>query len=468
MSPSQFPMVSPASASHQITLRPRFALRISSRSLSCGWLIRASQNCQVRFNQVALDPRFTYVGNTPIGTSWTHPPNKSLPLTALVPHYDALLLAYGASKDRKLGIPGEDALAGIHSARAFVGWYNGLPEYRNLRLNLDLAEDVVLIGQGNVALDVARMLLTRVEDLRKTDITEYALEELERSRVKRVKIVGRRGPLQAAFKVRELRELLSLPGVGFTPVRPSSLLPSNPSSLPRAQKRAVLALKKGAKTPMESAEKSWELSFLRSPKVFVSSSATPQHIAAVEFEENLLQEPTSEPFSRVNGSGKMDTMPADLVFRSIGYASEPITGFGELGIPFDEARGFVMNEDGRVVKPSISPSGEGPAVPVPGVYASGWVKRGPTGVIASTMYDSFDTADMIVSDWASGESFMSFGAVEKHGWDAVKSEVANRGMRPISWAEWMKIDNAEQERGRKLGKGREKFTSQQEILSVLE
>lgn len=137
---------------------------------------------------MAASPRFNFIGNVELGSD--------LPLQSLKPHYDAMLFTYGASKDKVLGIPGEDACRNVYSARAFVGWYNGLPEYRDLAPDLTMGENAVIVGQGNVALDVARILLTDVDALRKTDISEYALEELAKSKVKRVQVVGRRGPLQ--------------------------------------------------------------------------------------------------------------------------------------------------------------------------------------------------------------------------------------------------------------------------------
>ena len=146
------------------------------------------QNCQDKFTEVAASPCFNYIGNIEVG--------KDLPLTLLKPHYDAILFAYGASKDRRLGIPGEDTLNGVFSARAFVGWYNGLPEYADLSPDLSVGEEAVIIGQGNVALDVARTLLSDVDRLRTTDMTEQALEALSKSRVRRVRVVGRRGPVQ--------------------------------------------------------------------------------------------------------------------------------------------------------------------------------------------------------------------------------------------------------------------------------
>jgi adrenodoxin-NADP+ reductase len=171
--------------------------------------------------------------------------------------------------------------------------------------------------------------------------------------------------------------------------------------------------------------------------------------------------------SRALPTGKLEDLQADMAFRSIGYLSEPIPGFEEAGIPFNNKRGLVPNEDGRVVKPSST--AEEPGKVVPGVYTSGWVKRGPTGVIASTMYDAFETADAIVNDWVTGErEFMNAEDEEKRGWEAVEREVKARGMRPVSWAEWQKIDAAEKVRGARLGKVREKFVNEEEMLAVLD
>lgn len=152
------------------------------------------QNCQEKFEEVAKSPRFNFIGNISIGAH-----SRALPLKSLLPHYDAILFAYGASKDRNLGIPGEDSLKGIYSARAFVGWYNGLPEYEDLEPDLTQGEEAVVIGQGNVALDVARILLDDPNVLKSTDITSKAVEALRKSTIKRVRVVGRRGPLQVSF-----------------------------------------------------------------------------------------------------------------------------------------------------------------------------------------------------------------------------------------------------------------------------
>lgn len=160
------------------------------------------QNCQDKFDEVASSPNFNFIGNVEIG--------KGLPLESLRDHYTAILFAYGATQDRKLGIPGEDDLKGIYSARDFVGWYNGLPEQAALAPDLESSDEAVIIGQGNVALDVARTLLSGVDNLRKTDMTDYALATLSKSRVKRVHVVGRRGPMQVCICSPTIKEVIKL------------------------------------------------------------------------------------------------------------------------------------------------------------------------------------------------------------------------------------------------------------------
>lgn len=155
------------------------------------------QNCQDKFSEVASSPNFTFIGNIDIG--------KDLALTSLPNHYDAVVFAYGASKDRKLGIHGEGSLKGIYSARAFVGWYNGLPEYADLAPDLEAGEEAIVVGQGNVALDIARTLLSDIDRLKTTDMTEQAIATFAKSRVKRVRVVGRRGPMQVSPRVRSIR-----------------------------------------------------------------------------------------------------------------------------------------------------------------------------------------------------------------------------------------------------------------------
>ncbi|WEW57192.1 NADPH-adrenodoxin reductase [Emydomyces testavorans] len=446
------------------------------------------KNCQEKFTEVASSPRFNFIGNVEIGTA--------LPLKMLKPHYDAILFSYGASKDKELGIPGERTIRGIYSARAFVGWYNGLPEYRDLNPGLMDGEEAVIIGQGNVAMDVARVLLTDIDSLQKTDMAEYALEELSRSKIKRVRVVGRRGPMQGAFTIKEVRELIQLPSVSFDPINESLFPPeSTIKALPRAQKRITQLLAKGSPTDPSTANKSCSLDFLLSPHSFHDSpSSQTGHLAHIKFTRNQLD--PSDPFSpsaRVtpllgdDGTAIQVDIPANTCFRSIGYQSLPLPGFDDLQIPFDPSRGIIPNDgQGRIINtPSSSNANDNSStssstnIPthLPGLYCAGWVKRGPTGVIASTMTDAFGTADAIAADWmhhsaargGGGPVFLNsdVGGSTGLGWDGVRDEAEKLGLRPTSWKDWETIDRAEVERGKRKGKIREKFGRVEEMLKVL-
>ncbi|KAJ6125748.1 Adrenodoxin-NADP+ reductase [Penicillium sp. IBT 18751x] len=436
------------------------------------------KNCEETFTEVATSPRFNFVGNIDLG--------NDLPLTALKPHYDAILFAYGASKDKELGIPGEKALQSVYSARAFVGWYNGLPEHRDLQPDLSSGEDAVIVGQGNVALDVARILLTDVDALRSTDIADYALEALSKSRIKRVRVVGRRGPLQASFTIKEIRELLQLPSVAFDPI-PNDVFPPEHvvNALPRAQKRLMQLLGKGSSNSSHESTKSWSLDFLLSPHSLHWSPIHPHHLTHAKFSRNELD--AADPFnpsSKVtpkylsNGEPAMVNLPASVFFRSVGYKSLPLPGLEDIGIRFDDQRGVIPNDGfGRVRSPSSA--GEQQKLPdgsmithLPGLYCAGWVKRGPTGVIASTMTDAFTTADSIIQDLATHGGFGSLLHSPGHssglGWDGVKAEAERRGLRPTSWKDWQRIDAVERERGQQKGKIRDKIGRVEEMLEVLD
>lgn len=429
---------------------------------------------------MAGSPRFNFIGNVELG--------ENLPLQTLKPHYDAIMFAYGAPKDKELGIPGEKALRNVYSAREFVGWYNGLPEHRDLAPDLTAGEDAVIIGQGNVALDVARILLSDIEELRKTDIAEYAVEELLKSKIKRVRVVGRRGPLQASFTIKEVRELLQLPSVAFDPI-PRDLFPPEDimSSLPRAQKRLVQLLAKGSTNDPATATKSWSLDFLLSPECLNWSPVYPYHLSNVRFSRNELDPadphlPSSKVTPTYLSSGKRAqvNIPANTFFRSVGYKSLALPGLEEdLGVSFDANRGVIPNDGfGRVTSPTET--GDTHRLPdgsllshLPGLYCAGWVKRGPTGVIATTMTDAFSTADTIMADMAGqhGDPTKSMlnspGRSTGLGWEGVRPEAEKRGLRTTSWSDWERIDAAERERGQQKGKLRDKFGRVEEMLEVV-
>lgn len=430
---------------------------------------------------MAKHGHFNFAGNVPIGND-----PGCLPLTSIAPYYDALLFAYGASRDKKLDIPGED-LKGVLSARAFVGWYNGLPEYADLDPDLTGGDTAVVIGQGNVALDVTRMLLAPLDELRKTDLTEHAIDTLSRSRVNNVKVIGRRGPLQAPYTIKELRELMQMRSLGFAPPPEGwdKLIRVEPRKrLPRQLKRIAELLEKGSTTPMQEAEKAWQLGYLRAPAAFLSSNN--EQLEAVGFEQQEYDSPVSDLITgdaptdlnglrglRVRSTGAKSLVHAHLAFRSVGYQSTPLEGFGDIGVPFDQARGIIPNDRwGRVISPSKGPAGPLTAGHVPGMYCAGWVKRGPTGVIASTLDDAFTTADIIAKDWEEGTRFLSSpdGDADgtKGGWTAVKREIQRRGIRSVSWYEWEKIDAEERRRGQLRGKEREKIRRVSEMLAVLD
>ncbi|KAM3084924.1 NADPH-adrenodoxin reductase [Clarireedia jacksonii] len=426
--------------------------------------VKARRNCQDKFNEVAESPNFNFIGNISIGEH-----AGALPLSSLLPHYDAILFAYGASRDRTLNIPGEDDLKGIYSARAFVGWYNGLPEYADLEPDLTQGDEAVVVGQGNVALDVARILLQDPDVLRTSDITGKAIETLQKSRVRRVRVVGRRGPLQAAFTIKEVRELVKLNSVAFHPVD-SSLIPEDISKLPRAPRRIMEIIKKGSSASLESAAKSWSLDFCLSPVSFNASEQSPSQLGSMSFEKTMLVPGPLDPEAKANGTGDIVNIPSSLAFRSIGYKSEALPGFPDLGIPFNNKSGVIPNDLlGRIVNDNEGWASSDSSRHIPGMYCAGWVKRGPTGVIASTMLDAFSTADTIADDWYSHKEFLNGNRGGSGlGWEGIKSEADKRGCRRVTWKDWQKIDATERRRGNSIGKVREKFTRVEDMLAVLD
>ncbi|KAG0081685.1 NADPH-adrenodoxin reductase [Linnemannia elongata] len=412
------------------------------------------KNVMHTFDEVAENPNFTFIGNTSVGTYVTPASKKAdLEISDLRPHYDAILLAYGAHEDRLLGVPNEQSLKGVMAARSFVGFYNGLPEEQDLEVDLSKAETAVVIGQGNVALDVARILLTPLEELKKTDLTERMIKILEKSRVKHVHVVGRRGPLEVAFTAKELREMLQLPDTTFH--MDQGLLASEMEragkTLDRPRKRLMGLLEKGIKESKPDQPKSWSLQFLRSPLGF--SGDSDNQLKAIELGINRLEGESSN--RKAVATGEKETLACDLAFRSIGYKS-----VGIQGIPFDERKGVVPNLDGKVVDAEQNI--------VPGFYASGWLKRGPIGVIATTMADAYQTADTMISDFTSGKAMLNNDTSSKEGGKPLLELLKSKGHKTVSYKDWKKIEQKECELGAKVGKPREKFLTVEEMLKVLD
>ncbi|XP_066470525.1 NADPH:adrenodoxin oxidoreductase, mitochondrial isoform X2 [Tiliqua scincoides] len=392
------------------------------------------------FTQTAHSDRCSYYGNVTVG--------KDVTVEELQKAYHAVVLSYGAEDNRTLGIPGEN-LAGVYTARAFVGWYNGLPENRDLKPDLS-NETAVVLGHGNVALDVARILLSPLEVLRKTDITEESLTVLARSKVKRVCLIGRRGPLQVAFTIKELREMINLPGVRpFLDPADFKGIGDAIKDAPRPRKRLTeLMAKTALEDPGEelagrwaSASKEWSLKFLRSP-LEVLPGTDGKRVRAIRMAVTRLE--GSGETAKAVPTGEVEELMCGLILSSIGYKSLQI----DPSVPFDSKHGIIPNSLGRV-------SG------APGLYCSGWVKRGPTGVIITTMNDSFDTAQSVLEDLQSGALDLSD---TKKGGDFVMSILQSR----VLFSDWEKIDAAEVARGKLSGRPREKIVDPWEMLRLVQ
>ncbi|XP_041076598.1 NADPH:adrenodoxin oxidoreductase, mitochondrial isoform X2 [Polyodon spathula] len=307
-------------------------------------------------------------------------------------------------------------------------------------------ETAVILGQGNVALDVARILLSPLELLKKTDITASSLEAIGGSRVRRVLIVGRRGPLQVACTIKELREMINLPGTkpALDP-RDFQGLREAVQDVPRPRKRLTELLMKAAleNAAGKDAEREWSLRFLRSPAHILPS---PDRSRAAGIRLAVTRLEGSGERARAVLTGEVEEVECGLIVSSIGYQSLPI----DPAVPFDLRQAIIPNRMGRVQQ-------------APGLYCSGWVKRGPTGVIATTMNDSFDTACSVLEDMESGQLDTS---TPRAGACALHALLKQRGVTPVSFAGWEKIDAVETARGMAVGKPREKLVDLRDMLKV--
>ncbi|KAK2885094.1 NADPH:adrenodoxin oxidoreductase, mitochondrial isoform X1 [Channa argus] len=394
------------------------------------------------FTQTAKHSRCSFYGNVNVG--------KDISVEELRQAYHAVVLSYGADGNRSMGVPGED-LAGVYSAKDFVGWYNGLPCCQGLSPDLS-CETAVILGQGNVALDIARILLSPLDILKKTDITQPALEALMKSQVRRVLIIGRRGPIQVACTIKELREMVNLPDTKPEMVEADfEGVADSIKDLPRPRKRLTeLMVKTALEIPGEKererrnkASRVWGLRFFRSP-IEVLADPNNNRTAGIRLAVNSLE--GSGEGARAVLTGEVEDVRCGLVISSIGYKSLPI----DPSVPFDPQKAIVPNTMGRVHQTA-------------GLYCSGWLKTGPTGVIATTMNNSFDTARSLVEDMVSGSLDVS---PAKPGSQIITALLEKRGVKPVTFSDWEKIDSVEIRRGESNGKPREKILTVQEMLQV--
>jgi ferredoxin--NADP+ reductase len=387
------------------------------------------------YEKIADNPDFRFFGNVTIG--------RDLLVEELRQHYDAVLFSCGAETDRRMGIPGED-LPGSYTATSFVAWYNGHPDYRDFQF--DLSQEVaVVIGLGNVAMDVARILAKTVDELKETDIAQHALDALAESKIREIYVVGRRGAAQSAFTTPEIKEMGELE-VCEPIVAPEELLLGQVSLQEEEQDRNVkrnmdVLREYGARVPTGKPRR-MIFKFLNSPVEVLGTD----RVTGLRLEKNELSGDT--PFEqKARGTGETWELPCGLVFRSIGYK-----GIAMPGVPFDERRGLFPNVEGRITENGTV---------VPGLYAAGWIKRGPSGIIGTNKPDSLETAQHLLEDAA------TLCPCPTPSSEAVVALLASRGVQAVDWSDWRKIDAAEIAKGQAIGKPKERFTRVAEMLGVL-
>lgn len=388
------------------------------------------------YEKIALHPEFSFLGNVTVG--------KDISVEDLGRFYDAVIFACGAQTDRRLGIPGED-LKGSYTATEFVAWYSGHPEYVNHQFDLS-HETAVVVGQGNVAMDVARILCKTPEELKNTDMTAYALEALAISKIKTVHLIGRRGPVQAAFTPAEMKEMGEL--VDCDPIVDPKDLELNPESQIELDDKTVPIRKKNleilkdyAKRPSSTKSRKFIVHFFKGPKELRGSKS----VEKVVLEKNKLTGPAGG--QQALGTGVTEEISCGIFFRSVGYRGVKIPG-----VPFDEKKGIFPNMGGRITNLGKV---------IPGLYAAGWIKRGPSGVIGTNKADSEETVKNLLADTPSLPECPQPDTRE------VLNFLKNKNIKVVSFADWKKIDAAEIARGKALGKPREKFVKVEEMLEVI-
>lgn len=394
------------------------------------------------YDRTASHPRFRFFGNVKFGNHVMLDDLKTL--------YHQILFATGAQTDRRLGLPGED-LDGSYSATEFVAWYNGHPDFTHLEFDLQ-REAAAVVGVGNVAVDVTRILLRSTDELSRTDIADYALAALAGSRVKEVYLLGRRGPAQAAFSNPEIRELGELPNADAT-APPDEVVLDELSRADIEQRndqtaRTKVEILQGfARRKPTGKPRRLIMRFLVSPVEILASQG---HVGGLRLVRNRLEK-TEAGTLVARPTGEHEDLPAGVVFRSIGYRGVPLPG-----VPFNDEWGVILNDSGRVLDPEMKE-------PVVGLYAAGWIKRGATGLIGTNKPDAAETVTNMIADLRAGRVLRA---------DDPDAEAAERFIRErqplyISYADWRRLDELEVARGNARGRPRVKFISVEEMLAAL-
>ncbi len=398
------------------------------------------------YDKIAADPDFRFYGNVEVGKDIRH--------DEMAQFYHAVIYAVGAQTDRRMGIPGED-LIGSHAATEFVGWYNAHPDYRERQFDLT-QERVAVIGNGNVAMDVIRILAKTYDELKTTDIADYALEALKQSKVKEIYVFGRRGPAQAAFTNPEIKELGELADADIivrseeARLDPLSLEDLERNHDPMAEKNVAILQEFARRTTSATGKlrpprtRRIHMRFLASPVELIGT----EHVEKIRVVRNelVLGEDSS---IRAKATDWEQTIPVGLVFRSIGYK-----GVALPGLPFDDKAGIIPNENGRVMNGTT---------PVTGAYVVGWIKRGPTGIIGTNKPDSVESAEMLLQDMR-GEKLSNPGTPTR---EALEHLLSIRKPNWVSYADWQVLDRIEQAMGMAADRLRVKFSRVDDMLKAL-
>jgi ferredoxin--NADP+ reductase len=392
------------------------------------------------YERTAAQPGFRFFGNVRVG--------RDVSVEDLAAHYHQIVYAFGCESDQKLGVPGED-LAGVHSATEFVGWYNAHPDHAHRTFDLSRARRVALVGNGNVAMDVARILLSPPEALAATDIAEHALAVLRRSHIREVVLLGRRGPAQAAYSPKEMEEIAELPDVDVVVLAADAVLDSaSAASLEQAGARShgrnVKFLHERAALGEGTRGKKLRCRFLVSP---VELHGEGGRLRSVRLQHmTLVSDPDGS--QRAKPLDTFEDLHVDMLFKAIGYRGVPCPG-----VPFDERKGIVPNTDGRVLEQVGGPVRAGH-------YVAGWCKRGPTGLIGTNSPDAKATVEAMKAD-------RDAGTMLAPAQGDLAQLLKARNIDAVSWADWQQLDTWEQQKGKEQGKLRHKLSSVAEMLRVI-
>jgi ferredoxin--NADP+ reductase len=395
------------------------------------------------YDAIAANPRFRFFGNVEFG--------RHLRLEDVQQHYHQVVFATGAQTDRRMGIPGED-LVGSHPATEFVAWYNGHPDYREHAFDLSV-ERAAVVGVGNVAIDVARVLVRTPEELATTDIATYALDALRESRIKEVYLLGRRGPAQAAFTNPEVKEIgemaeadviVRADEVALDPLSQAQVDASGDRTLVKK----VEILQGYALRKPEGKKRRLHVRFLVSPAELIGDADG--RVVRMRLVRNMLVA-TDAGALNARATDQFEDLDVGLVFRSVGYR-----GVALPDVPFHERWAVIVNEKGRVLDPGTNR-------PVTGLYACGWIKRGPSGVIGTNKPDAVETVTSMLEDLAQGAHWQP----ARPAADAAAAVVRVRQPLFVTYDDWRRLDALELSNGRTAGRSRLKFTSVDEMMAAL-